>query len=60
MAVERQFTSVNDLRSWLRRRADEAGSPEAYHEWLQNYFDSGDTITVNGTEYDYWACWELL
>ncbi len=58
--VERQFTSENDLRDWLRRRSDEAGSPEAYDEWLRNYFDDGNSISVNDREYDYWTCWELL
>jgi hypothetical protein len=60
MAVEHQFTSVNDLRDWLEERRWEAGSPEAYDEWLRSYFDDGNTIYVNETEYDYWACWELL
>ena len=60
ISINRTFTSVSELRTWLSRRNDEAGSPEAYDEWLRSYFDAGDTISVNGEEYDYWACWELL
>lgn len=58
--INRDFSSVADLRRWLERQNDGADSPEAYDEWLQSYFDDGNTITVRGEEYDYWACWELL
>lgn len=60
MNINRQFSTVSDLRCWLKRQSDACGSPEAYDEWLQNYFDEGNTITVRGEEYDYWSCWELL
>ena len=58
--VERQFTSESALRDWLEERRWEAGSPEAYDEWLQSYFDDSSSISVNNMPYDYWACWELL
>lgn len=54
------FASVSALRQWLKKRNEEAGNPEAYYEWLQSFFEEGNTITVHGEEYDYWACWELL
>lgn len=54
------FNSVSDLRSWLKKKNYESGSPEAYCEWLQDFFDKGNTVTVRGEEYDYWACWELI
>lgn len=60
MKMDRQFTSISELRRWLRMRSDECGSPEAYDEWLQALFDDGNTVTVQGEEYDYWSCWELL
>lgn len=60
VTIEKQFSSVSELRHWLERQNDEAGSPEAYDEWLHSYFDDGNTITVHGEEWDYWACWELL
>lgn len=60
MNINRQFSTISDLRCWLKRQNDACGSPEAYDEWLQNYFDEGNTITVRGEEYDYWSCWELL
>lgn len=60
MSIEYQFSHVSDLRYWLERKADECGDPESYDEWLRDFFDEGNTITVHGEEYDYWACWELL
>lgn len=58
--VNRSFSSVSALRQYLDNRRYDCGSPEAYDEWLQNFFDSGNTFSVHGEEYDYWACWELL
>lgn len=60
MKIDRQFTSVSDLRRWLKSRSDACGSPEAFDSWLQSYFDEGNTVTVRGEEYDYWSCWEML
>ena len=58
--LDLQFSRVSDLRYWLKRKAEECGDPESYDEWLRDFFDEGNTITVHGEEYDYWACWELL
>ena len=52
--------SVISLRRWLERRMDECGSPEAFSEWLTNYFEEGNEISVHGEQYDFWACWELV
>ena len=60
MSVSYTFSSISDLWRWLQRKADECSDPEAYDEWLQTFFDGGNTITVHGEEYDYWSCWELL
>lgn len=60
MNINLQFTSVSDLRYWLKRKADECGDPESYNDWLSGYFDEGNSITAHGEEYDYWSCWELL
>lgn len=54
------FSSVSDLRRWLGRKAEEAGDPESYCNWLQEFFENGNSITVHGEEYDYWSCWELF
>jgi hypothetical protein len=54
------FSSVRALREWLDEKRWNAGSPEAYDEWLQSLFESGDTVSVDGDEYDYLACVELL
>ena len=58
--LNRVFNSVSALRTWLENKNFESGSPENFNEWLQNYFDEGNTITVHGEEYDFWACWELV
>lgn len=54
------FRSVSELRRWLDKKNYESGSPEAYDEWLQDFFENGNTISVRGEEYDYLACLELL
>lgn len=54
------FSTTESLREWLERKNWKCGSAEGFSEWLQNYFDSGNTISVNGEEYDFWACWELV
>lgn len=56
----RTFTSVSILKKWLEQKNFESGSPEAFCKWLQEYFDSGNEISVHGEKYDYWACWELV
>lgn len=58
--VDLQFSNVSELRRWLERKSDDSESPEAYDEWLQSFFDDGNSVSVCGNEYDYWACWELL
>lgn len=56
----RTFTNVSVLKKWLEQKNFECGSPEAFCEWLQDYFDNGNEIRVHGEQYDYWACWELV
>ena len=56
----RTFTSVSALRIWLKNKSQECGNPEAFDEWLNNYFAEGNEISVHGEHYDYWACWELF
>ncbi len=60
MPVDLNFTSVSSLRKWLERKREEKGSPEAYDDWLQEFFDEGNSMSVLDQDYDYWACWELL
>ena len=54
------FSSVRDLRDWLKKKNYESGSPEKYIEWLQGFFEEGNSVFVRYEEYDYWACLELL
>ena len=58
--VCRTFTTVSALKSWLDDKRWESGSPEAFTEWLENYFDSGNEISVHGEHYDYMDCLELI
>lgn len=54
------FSSVAELRRWLEKKNYESGSPEAFCAWLSNFFEEGNTVSVRGEEYDYWACFELV
>lgn len=56
----RTFPSVSILRKWLENKNYECGSPEAFSEWLTNYFEEGNEISVHGEQYDFWSCWELV
>lgn len=53
------FPTVSALRSWLEEKNYWSESAEAYDEWLQEFFRH-NTITVDGEEWDYWDCWELI
>lgn len=54
------FNKVSALREWLKNKSYECGNGEAFSEWLNQFFDNGNTITVHEEEYDFWACWELI
>ena len=56
----RTFTNVSVLRRWLEQKNFECGSPEAFSEWLHNYFDEGNEISVHGEHYDFYDCLELV
>lgn len=56
----RTFTNVSVLQKWLEQKNYECESPEEFSEWLYNYFECGNEISVHGEKYDYWACWELV
>lgn len=60
MLLNLTFNTIGELRRWLENKNFDSGSGEAFCEWLTEYFDAGNTITVHGEEYDYWACWELV
>lgn len=44
----------------LKEKNYESGSPEAFSEWLERYFDEGNEISVHGEQYDFWSCLELV
>ena len=56
----RTFVNVAALRDWLKRKNCDSGSPEAFSEWLERYFDEGNEISVHGEQYDFWSCLELV
>lgn len=58
--LNKTFTSVRELIRWLEDKNWECGSLEEFEAWLHDFFDNGNTITVNGEEFDYWTCWELI
>lgn len=55
-----QFSSVSELRRWLEKKNYESESGEAFSEWLTDFFENGNTVSVGDEEYDFWACWELI
>lgn len=58
--INLSFNSVSQLREWLKKKNYESESGEVFSDWLNEFFDNGNTITVHGEEYDFWACWELI
>lgn len=58
--VKFDFSSTRDLKGWLERRKWNCESPEAFDNCLQDFFNNGHEISVNGKKYDYWDCWELV
>lgn len=50
-----EFASKRSLQEWLGKKRCECESPEEYDAWLQNFFEEGNTVSVRGEEYDYWA-----
>lgn len=44
----------------LKEKNYESGSPKAFSEWLERYFDEGNEISVHDEQYDYWSCLELV
>lgn len=54
------FSSVSELKQWLKEKNYELDSPEEFYDWLCDFFESGNTITVDEEEYDYWDCWEMV
>lgn len=60
LSLNLTFSSISELTRWLEKKNFEAGSGEDFCKWLHNYFEEGNTITVHGEEFDYWACWELV
>ena len=54
------FSSVSELHRWLENKNYECESSEAFESWMNEFFENGNTISVHGEEWDYWACWELL
>lgn len=54
------FKSVSSLKDWLENKHWSFNNEEEYQEWIQKFFEEGNSITVHNEEFDYWSCWELL
>lgn len=56
------FKNLNNLRGWLQEKNFNAGSPEAFSEWLSNFLEEGNELMVDGCTdpYDYLDCMELV
>ena len=51
------FSSESRLINWFKEKRREAGNQEAFEKWLQEFFDAGSKVSVDGTPCGYWACW---
>ena len=60
LLVNYRFSTKGELRRWLEKKRWDCDSPEEFYNWLCDFFDEGNSVTVLGEEYDYWACWELV
>ena len=58
--MNRSFYNISALKDWLRNKMFDCGSPEAYADWIYEFFEEGNTITVHGEEYDYEYCSDLI
>lgn len=54
------FTSRNEFIDWLRAKLTEAHSTVEFMEWLSDFFDQGNTITVCGREYTFMDCYDMI
>lgn len=54
------FTSRNEFIDWLRAKLTEAHSTVEFMEWLSDFFDQGNTVTVCGREYTFMDCYDMI
>ncbi len=60
MIIEVTFYTKKQLKAYLKEKQYDFDSPEEFHKWLFEFFESGNTITVLGEEIDYQYCTELI
>ena len=60
MILEVTFFNYKQLKAYLKEKQYDFNSPEEFHEWLFEFFENGNTITVMGEEIDYQYCIELI
>lgn len=58
--MNKSFYNISALKDWLRNKMFDCGNPEAYDNWLYEFFEEGNTIIVHGEEYDYEYCSDLI
>lgn len=50
------FNSETRMKLWFQSKCAELGR-SCFEEWLQNFFDKGGEVYVDGEPCGYWACW---
>ena len=60
MKLEITFTSKRKLKDFLKEKQWDFDSPDEFHKWLSDFYESGNTITVLGEEIDYQYCTEII
>ena len=59
-SIIRTFKCEESLIEWLEDRNWDCGSAEAFCEWLNDFFQNGNKIEVQGNLYTYLDCIELI
>ena len=60
MKLEITFTSMKNLKAFLKEKQWDFDSPEEFHKWLSDFYEEGNSITVLGKEIDYHYCTEII
>lgn len=55
-----QFSSEEQLRGFLMKRFTEKGDMLTYKSWLNELFERGNIVIVNGKHYNVGECLDLV
>ena len=51
-----EFSSKRELRNWLDMNRQQCDNEEEFLEWLEQFFEDGNTVAVNGETWDLDDC----